>query len=138
MHRIEADLLVPGRGAPVPNGIVVLEDAVIRYAGPAAQAPETPGAPVTRAAAVMPGLWDCHAHFIGVRTLDLSRLPQEPVAVRAARATTDLRAALDAGVTSVREVGGLGVYLARVVDEGLVAGPHIYGAGAILSTTGGH
>ncbi len=137
-HRIEADLLLPGRGAPVPDGIVVFQDAVISYAGPAAQAPETPGVPVTRAAAVMPGLWDCHAHFLGVRGLDLSRLPLEPVAVRAARATSDLRAALDAGVTSVREVGGLGVYLARVVAEGLVTGPNIYGAGAILSTTGGH
>ncbi|WP_203910538.1 metal-dependent hydrolase family protein [Rhizocola hellebori] len=137
-HRIEADLLIPGRGAPVPDGIVVLENELISYAGPAAGAPETPSATVSRAATVMPGLWDCHAHFLGVRGLDLSRLPLEPVAVRAARATTDLRWALEAGVTSVREVGGLGVYLARVVAEGLVAGPHIYGAGAVLSTTGGH
>jgi imidazolonepropionase-like amidohydrolase len=137
-RRIEADILIPGRGDPVPDGIVIIEDAVISYAGPAAQAPETPTATVTRAATVMPGLWDCHAHFLGVRGLDLSRLPLEPVAVRAARATGDLRAALDAGVTSVREVGGLGVYLARVVAEGLIIGPHIYGAGAVLSTTGGH
>jgi imidazolonepropionase-like amidohydrolase len=70
--------------------------------------------------------------------LDLGRLPLEPVALRAARTTADLRAALDAGVTSVREVGGLGVHLARAVDEGTVAGPRIYAAGAILSTTGGH
>ena len=38
----------------------------------------------------------------------------------------------------MRDVGGLGVYLARAVAEGLVDGPVIYGAGAILSTTGGH
>jgi len=60
------------------------------------------------------------------------------VALRAARITGDLRAALDAGVTSVREVGGLGVYLTRAVEEGSVAGPSIYAAGAVLSTTGGH
>jgi imidazolonepropionase-like amidohydrolase len=41
-------------------------------------------------------------------------------------------------VTSVREVGGLGVYLARAVEEGTLDGPTIYGAGAILSVTGGH
>ncbi len=117
---------------------MILEDAVIKYAGPAESAPETAGASVTRAATVLPGLWDCHAHFLGLRGLDLSRLPLEPVAVRAARATTDLRAALNAGVTSVREVGGLGVYLQRVVEEGLVEGPTIYGSGAVLSTTGGH
>jgi hypothetical protein len=45
---------------------------------------------------------------------------------------------LAAGVTSVREVGELGVYLAWVVDEGLFDGPAIYGAGAVLATTGGH
>jgi imidazolonepropionase-like amidohydrolase len=38
----------------------------------------------------------------------------------------------------VRDVGGLGLHLARVVDEGVIDGPAIYGAGAILSTTGGH
>jgi imidazolonepropionase-like amidohydrolase len=49
-----------------------------------------------------------------------------------------LRAALDAGVTSVREVGGLGVHLARAVAEGTVEGPAVYAAGAVLSVTGGH
>jgi imidazolonepropionase-like amidohydrolase len=51
---------------------------------------------------------------------------------------SDLRAALDAGVTSVREVGGLGVHLARAVADGTLDGPTIYGAGAVLSATGGH
>lgn len=138
MQRIEADLLIPGRGAPLRDGVVVLDGAVIGYAGPAAEAPETPGADVHRAAAVMPGMWDCHGHFTGGRTLDLERRPLEPLALRAARTARDLRAALDAGVTSVREVGGLGVHLARAVAEGTLDGPAIYGAGAILSTTGGH
>src|SRR5262249_8033549 len=86
----------------------------------------------------MPGLWDCHTHLFGIRSLALAVLPRLPVALRAARATTDLRAALDAGVTSVRELGGLGVHLAQAVDEGVVEGPAIYAAAAVLSTTGGH
>jgi imidazolonepropionase-like amidohydrolase len=69
---------------------------------------------------------------------DLGRLPVDPPALRAARATADLRAALDAGVTSVRELGGLGVHLARAVAEGAVPGPRIYAAGALLSPTAGH
>jgi imidazolonepropionase-like amidohydrolase len=136
--RFETPLLIPGRGDPVPNGVVVVDEATIAYAGPATTAPDTPTADVVRAPVVMPGLWDCHGHFVGVRTLDLSRLPLEPVALRAARATADLRAALDAGVTSVREVGGLGIYLVGAIAEGRVAGPHLYPAGSILSTTGGH
>ena len=98
----------------------------------------TPGADVHDAAVVMPGLWDCHGHFLGTRVFDLGQLPLEPLTVRAARSARDLRAALDAGVTSVREVGGLGVELARVVAEGVLDGPSVYGAGAVLSTTGGH
>jgi imidazolonepropionase-like amidohydrolase len=138
MHRIEAELLIPGHGGPVRAGVVVLDGSRIGYAGPAGAAPSTPGAPVTRVTAVMPGMWECHGHFLGTRTFDLAQLPLEPEALRAARCTRDLRAALDAGITSVRDVGGLGVHLARAVDEGLVDGPAIYGAGAILSTTGGH
>jgi imidazolonepropionase-like amidohydrolase len=137
-ERVEADLLIPGRGEPIAGAVVLAEDGVITYAGPAANAVAAPDATVTKAAVVMPGLWDCHAHFLGMRSLDLNRAPLEPVALRAARATTDLRAALDAGVTSVREVGGLGIHLARAVEEGTVTGPRIYAAGAVLSATGGH
>jgi imidazolonepropionase-like amidohydrolase len=138
LERIEADLLIPGRGAPVRDGVVVLDGTSISYAGPAREAPETPGAAVHKAATVLPGLWDCHGHFMGGLTLDLERQPLEPVALRAARGARDLRAALDAGITSVREVGGLGVHLARAVAEGSLDGPTVYGAGAVLSTTGGH
>ena len=138
MERIEADLLVPGKGEPIRDGVVVLDGPTIAYAGPAADAPATGQASSTRAVAVLPGLWDCHGHLLGARSLDLVRLPLEPIALRAARCAGDLRAALDAGVTSVREVGGLGVHLARAVQEGTLDGPTIYGAGAILSVTGGH
>jgi imidazolonepropionase-like amidohydrolase len=138
LQRIEAEQLIPGRGAPVSGAVVVIDGPTIAYAGSAGGAPDTPNAEVVRAVTVMPGLWDCHAHLIGVRSLDLALLPQVPAPLRAARCTADLRAALDAGVTSVREVGGLGVYLAKAVAEGSVDGPAIYPAGAVLSTTGGH
>jgi len=138
MHRIEAELLIPGHGQPIRDGVVVLDGARIDYAGPTGTAPSTAGALVSRAVAVMPGMWDCHGHFLGTRTFDLAQLAVEPLALRGARSARDLRAALDAGITSVREVGGLGVELARAVAEGVLDGPVIYGAGAILSTTGGH
>ena len=138
MERIEAALLLPGSGEPVTDAVVVMDGPLITYAGPAARAPETPAATVHRTETVMPGMWDCHGHFLGVRKMDISQLPVEAVPLRAARSARDLRAALDAGVTSVREVGGLGIYLARAVAEGVLDGPAVYAAGSILSTTGGH
>jgi imidazolonepropionase-like amidohydrolase len=137
-QRIEADQLVPGRGTPIPDGVVILEDDRIRYAGPRDGAPATPGADTTRGHTVMPGLWDCHGHFMGLRSADLRDLLHEPVALRAARCVADLRACLDSGFTSIREVGGLGIHLARAVAEGTIEGPTIYSAGTALSTTGGH
>jgi imidazolonepropionase-like amidohydrolase len=137
-HRIDATQLIPGRGKPVQDAVVILEDDVVRFAGPAAQAPATPGATTVTAHTVMPGLWDSHVHLFGLRSADLNDLLLEPVALRSARCVTDLRRALDAGITSVREVGGLGVNLARAVNEGTIDGPRIYAAGAAISVTGGH
>jgi imidazolonepropionase-like amidohydrolase len=136
VQRIDADLLVPGRGTPVRDAAVVLDGSSIAYAGPKQGAPD-----VARAASVpclMPGLWDCHAHFMGMTTLDFTHLATLPMPVLAARAAKDVEKALQAGFTSIREAGGLGVHLARVVQEGLLEGPSIYAPGAILSQTGGH
>lgn len=138
MHRVEAELLIPGRGEPVRDGVVVWDGATITYAGPAVDAPATPGAEVVSAPVVMPGMWDSHTHIMGVTAGVSSQFAFTNLAVRGSRAVPDLRAALDAGVTSVRELGGLGTQLASVVNEGIVEGPAIYAAGAVLSTTGGH
>jgi imidazolonepropionase-like amidohydrolase len=136
-YRIEADQMIPGRGQPIRDAVVVFDDT-IAYAGTAADAPVTPDATVVRAATVMPGLWDCHGHLMGVRSPDLSRLPLEELSLRAARVVADLRSALDAGVTTIREVGGLGVHVNPAILEGTVEGPNVYSAGACISATGGH
>jgi len=138
MERIEAELLIPGRGEPIQHGCVVIDHGKFLYAGPAANAPSTSGAVITEAAVVMPGLWDCHTHFMGLVRPDLTALVSEPVATAAARAVKDAERALMAGITTVREVGGLGIYLARLVLDGSIPGPHIYAAGGVLSITGGH
>ena len=62
----------------------------------------------------------------------------EGVALRAARSVGDLSRTLMGGVTSMREVGGLGIDIQPAIAAGDVAGPTVYGAGDVLSTTGGH
>lgn len=139
--RVNADLLVPGKGEPIADGVLISEGDRIVYAGPRSSAPATPELEAIHAPVVMPGLWECHGHLIGLppgNSFDLAKSATEPTAVRAARCVRDIHAALDAGVTSIRDVGGLGIHLAKAVDEGTLRGPAIYGAGAVLSTTGGH
>jgi imidazolonepropionase-like amidohydrolase len=138
VQRIEADRLIPGIGAPVEDAVVVMNGGVIDYAGPAADAPSTPDATPVRVNTVMPGLWESHGHFMGLRSPDLDVMPQETIALRSARVVRCFRDALDAGVTSVREVGGLGIYLVPGLEEGSLIGPSVYSAGIALSVTGGH
>lgn len=136
--RIDADLLIPGRGGPIVQGTAVLDGNRITYAGPSDGAPETPGADVAAVPILLPGLWDTHAHFIGLDTPNIETQMSEPVARRGARIANDLARTIDGGVTSVREVGGHGIEIQAAIAAGQVIGPTVYGAGRILSTTGGH
>ena len=137
-YRIETPILIRGDGEAVADAVVVLDGPVVSYAGPASSAPPHAGGDSLSVPVVMPGMWDAHCHFFGIRQPDLEALATESIMVRSMRTTRDARLALEAGFTSVREVGGLGVYLARAIDEGYVEGPNVYAAGSILSTTGGH
>lgn len=137
--RIIADVVIPGRGEPIEDGTAVLEHGEIVYAGPTASAPPAMAdEQVHEVVAALPGLWDCHTHFTGIVATNLEKLASSNPLSAAARATKDAAAVLDGGITSVRDVGGLGIALAPVIAEGRIPGPKIHAAGRILSTTGGH
>ena len=136
--RIEAKKLIPGRGEPITDAVVVLDGGVIAYSGGSDSAPETPNADVVSTDTVMPGMWECHGHFIGIYAANLDEMWVTRPQVTTARAAGDASRALQAGFTSVREVGGVGVFLDVAIREGQIPGPNIYGAGATLSMTAGH
>lgn len=136
--RIEADRLIPGRGDVIENGVVVIEGSAISYAGPGSGAPDTPDAGVVKSPTVMPGMWECHGHFVGIYNANLDDMIITRPQLAALRTTHDARNALQAGFTSVREVGGFGTFLATAIDEGAVEGPNIYASGSMLSMTAGH
>lgn len=139
VDHIVAEVLIPGRGGPIDNGTVVLDEGVITYAGPTQGAPTTGNDDeVTEVAAVLPGMWDCHTHFVGSQLTNLEAMATMSPVTAAARAVRDAAAMLDGGVTSVRDVGGLGLKLAPAAADGSIRSPKIFGAGRILSTTGGH
>lgn len=138
-QRIHADVLIPGRGDPIANGVVVFDEREITYAGSEDSAPPAdPADETTQVSTVMPGMWDCHTHFVGSSTPDLQVMASMSPVTAAARAVRDAAAMLNGGVTSVRDVGGLGLKLAPAAADGSISSPKIFAAGRILSTTGGH
>ncbi len=122
----------------IDNGVVVIEGGEISYAGESSGAPETNGAAVFTTDTVMPGMWECHGHFMGTRSANIDEIHVTRPQMAAIRSAVDARRVLDAGFTSVREVGGQGSFLARVIDEGTMVGPSIYASGGMLSMTAGH
>src|SRR6267143_3569496 len=139
MQRIEADVLIPGTDDVVKNGCVLIDSNKIVFVGPVESAPRSKsGEKTVSVPVVMPGMWDSHTHLAGLKTADLTEGLRTPAAVMIARGVKDAENALAAGFTSVREVGGFGLPLAKASDEGTINAPHIYGSGAPLSQTGGH
>ena len=136
--RVDAELLIPGRGEPIHHGTVVFDETGIEYAGPAVDAPDHTTTPDEQVQTVMPGLWDVHTHFGAATAEELDGIHFTPRTVLGARAASDLERTLLGGVTSVREVGGIGTDLAPEIDAGRLVGPTLYGAGGTLSPTGGH
>jgi imidazolonepropionase-like amidohydrolase len=136
--RIDTDLLIPGRGEPIKDGIVIMEDDTISFAGERSDAPS--GAPdrTIEVPVLLPGLWDCHIHF-GTQTPDeLGSAMMPSPALLGSRAVDELGRTLDGGVTSVREVGGVGIELVEEIESGRIRSPHMHGAGGIMSPTAGH
>ena len=134
--RIDAQRVVTGDGSVLEHGSVVIDGSAISYVGDRADAPDAAETMVTET--VMPGMWDTHTHFFGLERADLETLVGIAPQTAVLRSIRDLSALVDAGFTSVREVGGHGTYLAAAVESGLIDGPTIYASGAPLSQTGGH
>lgn len=87
-----------------------------------------------------PGLIDCHVHLNYDGLADFAAEGRElDEALGAIKGTVNLRRNLEAGVTTVRDLGGLGTcQLAAAVDAGTIVGPRLVAAGRALTITGGH
>ena len=90
---------------------------------------------------VMPGFIDLHVHVESELNPKayIDRFTLNPADV-ALRATTYMRRTLDAGFTTVRDLGGTGVNISlrNAINAGYVVGPRIFTAEKAIATTGGH
>jgi imidazolonepropionase-like amidohydrolase len=105
--------------------------------------PATPAdAEVIEAACVVPGLINAHAHLEQDARADTAGVfARTTPTQRAIRATHHARRALEAGVTTMRDLGGthrIAIEIRDAVAGGVVPGPTIVAAGSAICMTGGH
>jgi imidazolonepropionase-like amidohydrolase len=91
---------------------------------------------------VLPGLIDLHTHLIGdISSADVTAPLSSSAARDALMGVAHARATLDAGFTTVRDVGTyrafVDVALRNAINAGQVEGPRMYVAGAYVTVTGG-
>ncbi len=88
---------------------------------------------------ILPGLIDAHMHFFGSKRYDLMEWVTTPETLVALRSVADMRRLLNAGFTTVRDLGSkASTFLKRAVEEGIIEGPRIVSAAKSLSQTGGN
>src|SRR5260370_20516481 len=127
-------------GKTLANQIIIIQDDKIASVGSGTQIPAGAQVIDLSGATVLPGLIDAHTHITMTTNFGYSRLgisiPRE--ALNGAR---NARVTLDAGFTTIRNVGASGftdVALRDAINAGDVPGPRMLVSGPALSITGGH
>src|ERR1700732_4636214 len=127
-------------GKTLTNEVIVIQGDKIASVGSETQVPAGALVVDLSNATVLPGLIDAHTHITMITNFGYSRLaisvPRE--ALNGAR---DARVTLDAGFTTIRNVGASGftdVALRDAINAGDVPGPRMLVSGPALSITGGH
>jgi imidazolonepropionase-like amidohydrolase len=124
---------------------VLIEGEALTWLGPHVRAPVTArkaGRQIDGSSGtVTPGLIDCHVHLCFDGGADFLAEAKESEPLAALKCVRNGRRHLAAGVTSVRDLGGLGAVVCevgRAVEAGIVEGPTIVASGQALTISGGH
>ncbi len=122
---------------------VVIEGDRIKAITPTASTPAQPGDKEIdlKSMTVLPGLIDVHTHI----TMDTNFDPYHELTTDTARQALNgarfAKITLEAGFTSIRNVGAGGysdIALRDYINAGLLPGPHMEASGPALGITGGH
>ena len=128
--------------------IILVENGKITAIGPSVAVPEIAKTIDLGRYTVMPGLIESHAHLLQEHpgdehnTLTVTKaVVMEGDALRALRGGARARSYLDAGYTTIRDLGNAGhfadVALKRAIEEGFVTGPRLFVSGPGLAPEGG-
>lgn len=146
---MRAARLIDGRGGPpLLNAVVLIEDNRIREVGANLAVPADAKVIDLGGATLLPGLIDAHTHLLtnleGPLELEDTLIFEAAAMTTAKRALLGAamaRAALEAGITTARDLGNSGlngdVALRDAIRAGWVVGPRLLAATRALSPLGG-
>jgi imidazolonepropionase-like amidohydrolase len=139
MLAITNGTIIDGRGGEPLMGTLVIEGERITALGRHDQVAIPHDATVIDAmgGSILPGLIDCHVHFM-LEYPDIMRGLITQPSLRLLQAIPRMRATLEAGITTVRDAAGSPAGLKIAVERGIVAGPRMQIAVSMISQTGGH
>ena len=140
-------LVVPESASVAVNQIILIDGGTIKSVGSDLKIPENATVIDLSKRTVLPGSFDAHAHLCMTirRSRDGGKYYYttliDSTAYRAIQGVANARSMLEAGFTTVRDIGNAGNYadtdLRRAIEEGLVPGPTIINAGRIIAPFGG-
>ncbi|MSQ77554.1 MAG: amidohydrolase family protein [Nitrospiraceae bacterium] len=136
--------VVDGLGRTRPDATVLIKGDRIAAVGDARQLAAPRGAARIdgRGLTLLPGLMDCHVHLcLGGDADVVQTVQQDDPALTLLKAVRYARQTLEAGFTTVRDVGFRDhsiFQLKRAIDSGLLAGPRIVAAGQVICMPNGH
>ena len=131
--------IIDGRGGDPLVGTLLVENEHITALGGKDQVSIPRDAIVIDAmgGSILPGLIDCHVHFM-LEYPDIMRELATPPSLRLLQSIPRMRSTLEAGVTTVRDAGGTPAGLKIAVEQGIITGPRMQVAVSLISQTGGH
>jgi imidazolonepropionase-like amidohydrolase len=118
---------------------VLVENNLIKQVGQNIKAPR--GATVIdgKGGMLTPGLIDMHTHIMlnGPKAFYTGQGDYDPYTI-GAWAYRDMNILMDQGFTSIRDIAGNSLGIAKAKLNGVIEGPRIWSSGPAFSSTGGH
>lgn len=141
-------LVVPETGETLNNQVILVEGLRVKAVGADVQIPAGANVIDLSRFTILPGLFDCHAHmamYVDRDERDRSSLYYydltHTTAQRTIHAVINSRDMLEAGFTTIRDIGNDGNYIMtdvrNSINRGLIPGPTIINAGRIIAPFGG-